>query len=150
MNLVAGGFLLALAALVLAATWDLANLGNGEIGPGFFPALCGALLGVVGMALLALGLREVSAQRVIPSRAHMGTDAWRAAVITASVLLFALVLNSGGMALAVFATVWLSTRAGEVSTRTALMLSAALALVLTAIFIAGMGLHMPALPAFLR
>ncbi|WP_332816018.1 tripartite tricarboxylate transporter TctB family protein [Ramlibacter sp.] len=150
MNMLAGGSLLALAALVLAATWDLAKLGNGEIGPGFFPALCGVLLGVVGLVLLALGLRELPARRDAPGRLRVGSDAWRAAAVTASALLFALLLKSGGLALAVLAAVWLSTRAGEVSHRTALVLSAALALVLTAIFIGGLGLHMPALPVFLR
>ena len=149
MNLIAGGVLLAFSALVFTATADLARVGNGEIGPGFFPTLCAALLAAVGATLVGLGVRDAAMQPADAAQGDKSSDAWRAAVVTAAVLAFAVLLKSGGLAVAVFVAVWLSTRAGEVSHRTALVLSVVLALVLTAIFTVGLRLHMPALPAFL-
>ena len=76
----------------------------------------------------------------------MATDAIRAAAITVSVLLFALLLKTAGLALSTFMVVWVATRAGEIPQRTALVLAAALAVVLTLAFSVGLRLHMPALP----
>lgn len=149
MNVVTGSVLLAFAALVLGATGSLARYADGEIGPGFFPTLCAMLLGALGVLLVAIGLRDRVAQgNPLPGSA--AAEPWRVALITASVVAFALLVKSAGLAVAVFATTWLATRAGALSHRSALVLSLSLAGCFTALFTLGLRLHVPALPVFLQ
>lgn len=150
MSVVAGSFLLVFAAVVLGATADLAKLAAGEIGPGFFPALCGMLLAGVGAVLVGMGLRGTAPSAAAHDRHDGSGDFLRATAVTGSVLLFAVLLKPAGLALALVASIGLSTRAGSMPPRAAAILSIALGLVLTAFFVAGLRLHMPALPAFLR
>jgi hypothetical protein len=150
MNVLTGSLLLAFAALILAATSSLEKYSVADIGPGFFPGLCGLLLAAIGFTLIVSGLRTSAGERAVFDGRGAVSDALRASAITASVLAFALLLKPGGLALAAFSAAWIATRAGEVSHKTALVLSAALAIVLTLLFTVGLRLYMPALPAFLN
>jgi hypothetical protein len=149
-NVVAGSLLLVFAAVVLGATAGLEKLAAGELGPGFFPVLSGMLLAGVGVVLVVTGLRGAAQSSV----AHLGHfesgDFLRAAAITGSVLLFAMLLKPAGLTLTLVASIWLSTRASSMPQRVAAKLCIPLGVLLTAFFVVGLGLPVPALPDFLR
>jgi hypothetical protein len=123
----AGLFFLALGMFFLVSSSGYGMGSLRDIGPGFFPALAGGILAVLGLAVIGRGLVDpVSA----------GGIAWRPLVgVLVPVALFALSLKTVGLALAAFLLVGASmalTR--QVPLRTALPVSILLAAFAVAVF----------------
>ena len=96
----AGLFFLALGLFFLFHSFGYGMGTLRDIGPGFFPALAGGTLAVLGAAVTARGL-------VAPVSA--GTIAWRPLIgVPAPVVLFAVSLKTLGLALAAFLLVGVS------------------------------------------
>ncbi|MEQ1954850.1 tripartite tricarboxylate transporter TctB family protein [Mesorhizobium yinganensis] len=96
----AGLFFLTLGLFFLFHSFGYGMGSLRDIGPGFFPALAGGILAVLGAAVIARGF-------VAPVSA--GTIAWRPLIgALAPVVLFAVSLKTLGLALAAFLLVGVS------------------------------------------
>ncbi len=107
------------------------------MGPGFFPFLLGVLLAVIGLIIFAKGLlARGEVVRTLPL--------WPAILITASLLVFAFLVLTAGLAAAVTAQVVVALRASEHFTwKRALALSAALLIFCYVVFVHFLGISVP-------
>jgi len=142
-EVIAGGLFLSFATLgvVLASDYPLGSAMR--MGAGYFPLLVSAALGVLGVALLLRGLTvRVEAQ------AGGTLFSWRPGLlVSGSILAFAWLLPSPGLALATLLMTVLSglarrqARVGELA-----LLGLALGVFSVLVFAYGLGLNLPVLP----
>lgn len=138
-DLTSGCIFLATAAIfgVAAAGYDLGTLGR--VGPGLFPLILCAILAVLGLAVIAGGLRE--------GAAPMGYFPWRAIIlIVGSPLLFVACMAAGvGLVPAAAVLAFVGSFASHTMTlRRAVLSALGLALVTWLVFILGLGITVPA------
>jgi len=119
--------------------------GNAQrMGPAYFPALLGSLLTLVGLAIVAKGLTSKIRDDV--DKFH-----WRPLLLVlGSVLLFAFALKPLGLVLSMVVLVFVCARGGpEYETKEVAILTAALLVLVLAVFIWGLDLAVPVWPALL-
>jgi len=148
----AAGLLVALlgaAVAVYAATsYDLGTLRR--MGPGMFPMGLGVLMGALGL-ILALGAARRSRTPLALARERIGVEFRSAALATAGVIAFGLLIRPAGLVLAVLAVVIIPAFADRKNRpRSIIVLAVALAVLAVAIFHWLLGLPMPLLPMGLR
>ena len=128
-------------AALIAAT----NLRMGtpmRMGAGFFPFVLTGFLILLGLVIMAWGLRSEEETHV--------RLAWRPLiVIPAAVAVFALLINTAGLALTIAVIVGLSrlARPGHGWTET-ILLALGATVVTAAVFYYGLGMNLPLCPAF--
>lgn len=115
-----------------------------QMGPGFFPLLAGGLIVVFGAVIAARALIAAPTAAPLPGFAAkpvLGT--------LASIVLFGLVIGGGGgLALSVFLLSLAASASGhDFRVLPSIVLAAALAAVSVLIFVVGLRLPMPILPA---
>ena len=148
----AAGVLIALlgaAVAVHAATsYDLGTLRR--MGPGMFPMGLGVLMGALG-AMLALGAARRTAAPLALPRDRIGVAFRSAALATAGVTAFGLLIRPAGLILAVLAVVVIPAFADRKNRPLqVIVLAVLLAALAVAIFSWLLGLPMPLLPTGLR
>ena len=145
----AAGLLIALlggaVAVYAASSYDLGTLRR--MGPGMFPMGLGALMGALGL-ILALGAARRS---LTLARDRVGVEFRSAALATAGVTAFGLLIRPAGLVLAVLAVVIIPAFADRKNQPLSIIvLAVALAVLAVAIFHWLLGLPMPLLPIGLR
>jgi hypothetical protein len=107
------------------------------MGPGLFPFMLGILLTVIGLVIFAKGLlANGDAARNLPL--------WPAILVTASLLIFAVLVLTAGLAVAVTAQVVIALRASEHFTwKRAAALSAGLLIFCYVVFVYFLGISLP-------
>lgn len=148
----AAGLLVALlgaAVAVYAATsYDLGTLRR--MGPGMFPMGLGALMGALGL-ILAVGAARRSRAPLALARERIGVEFRSAALATAGVIAFGLLIRPAGLVLAVLAVVIIPAFADRKNRpRSIIVLAVSLAVLAVAIFHWLLGLPMPLLPMGMR
>jgi hypothetical protein len=132
--------LLGLGAIYQGTSYKIGSLSR--MGPGFFPVALGAVLVLIGL-LIALG-----AKRAVPSgeEKHLPPE-WRGwFCITLSLIAFVALGKYGGLLPASFAVVFISALGDRQNTlKSALLLSAAMAVVSVVVFWWGLQLQFPLL-----
>lgn len=107
----AGGLFLAIAVAFLILSADLDTGSAARMGPGYFPMALSLVLGAIGLAVMAGALR-----RDAPAESLLRWD-WRAlGWVVAAAVLFGLVLRPAGLAVTVFLTVLVASRASPAFT----------------------------------
>ena len=133
------GVLLTLAGSA-AALYALSHYALGTInrmGPGMMPVSLGVILAVFGLAIAIPAIVQPGESMVFRFRPFL--------FLSAAVLAFALVIERFGLVPAVFATTVVATLAEvKLTAVQAALLGAAMALMTWAIFLAGLGLTIPA------
>jgi len=131
----AGIAFMASGGAFLAASRHFAMGTAADIGPGYFPAIVAALLALVG-AGLAIGGLAVDGPRIEPMR-------WRPAIFVLGALVaFGLVIERGGMVLAIVALVLVAAAAGgRFRPLHSAILAAALVAIAVAVFRLGLGMQ---------
>jgi putative tricarboxylic transport membrane protein len=130
------------AFLVLARDYQLGSARR--MGPAYFPVVLSLILITIGLATMTRALLVAAP----PIRDFAGKSL---ALVTASVVLFGLIVQGAGLAVATAALVLASAPASR-SFRLfpTLLLALALALFCTLVFATGLGLPFPALGPWLR
>lgn len=142
-DVISGLLFIALGALFGWQTQDLPMGTAVRMGPGYFPLVLSGLLALLGLIVLANGLR-------FPGERPSGI-AWRALIIlTFSVVFFGFAVRPLGflpaLAISVFASALASTKFRLL---TALAITAVMTLFAWAVFIKGLGLPLPLLGPWL-
>lgn len=132
-----GGVLLTMAGLFFALY--ARNYGFGEaarMGPGYFPAILGWLLAVLGVLIALPAIRRVGDGAVVR---------WKnLAMVIAAVLFFAFALPVAGLVVTVAGTVLLGSLAdNDITWRARLILAAIVPLLMVAVFVWGLGMNLP-------
>jgi hypothetical protein len=130
----AGVAFMASGGAFLIASRQFAMGTPADIGPGFFPAMVAGLLVLVGV-FLAFGALAVDGPRIEPMRFRP------VALIIAALVAFGLIIDKGGLILAVAALVLVSSAAGG-KFRPLQSVVIALALIALAILVFRLGLGM--------
>ena len=127
-------------AILIARDYRFGSALN--MGPGFFPTALGVVLIAFGVCIMIVGL--------VTNEKIQGHLSFRAMIILAiSLVLFGILMETAGFVPAMFTLVFLSAFAGrEFRLAEALVLSAALTLVTTAVFTWGLGLPYPLIRGF--
>lgn len=141
---VLSGLLFIVLALLFA--WQTQELPMGSavrMGPGYFPLVLSALLGLLGLAVMINGLRF---DGDMPS-----SIAWRALfVITAAVVFFGFAVRPLGFLPALGVAVFISTLGSRLfRLSTAIIITAVMVVFAWAVFIKGLGLPLPLLGPWL-
>ena len=137
-NFIVGLVFIALALLFGISASRLALGTPGQMGPGYFPLMLSVALGVIGIAVLVIGLRK-------PGERPSGTNLRGIVLVTAAVVVFALAIRPLGLVTAVIASSMLFSLAGrEFRPVSAIVASLVLAFGSWAVFI--FGLRMPWTP----
>jgi hypothetical protein len=142
-DLFAGLMFMAFAAWGFAASAELDGGSSGEMGPGYFPRLVSGILMALGLGIAVLGVLS-------PPAAPLGTWKLRPIVmVSLAALAFTLLLQKGGIVLAISTAVLIGVFAGE---RPKLLpfiaLTATLVFASIALFIWGIGIPLPIWPSF--
>ena len=113
-----------------------------NMGPGYFPTLLGAILVLFGVYVTVIGIRK--------RESIQGNCSPRALILlSASLVLFAVMIRHAGFIPAVAILVFVTAAAGkQCSMVEALILTVALTLFSTALFIWGLGLPYPLIKGF--
>ena len=135
---VVAGFALTLSGLA-SALYAMSSYSMGTItrmGPGMMPVLLGLILAVFGLAIAIPAFFQKGEGVIFRTRALI--------FLSASVLCFALMIETFGMLPSVFATTVVATLAEtKISLVRAVILGASMALLTWAVFIAGLRLNIP-------
>jgi len=116
-----------------------------KMGPGYFPFVLGCLLAFLGLVLVVRSL-AFAAQGAGVERIHFKPMT----LILGSIAAFALLLNAGGLAVALLALVVISSLAGEkFDPKESVLVAAILIVASWLLFVRGLGLQFPMWPAFL-
>lgn len=143
-DLLAGCLFLAfgLAFLLLAQDYQLGTARR--MGPAYFPI-------VLSLILIAIGLATMARALLVAGPPIRGFAARPLALVTASVVLFGLLMQGAGLAIATAALVLASAAASRrFRLLPTLLLALALAAFCTLVFVSGLGLPFPALGSWLR
>jgi hypothetical protein len=149
-DLCVGAVLLAFGGFVVAVSRTYAIGTAAKMGPGFFPLMVGALIAVLGLALTARALAARRAGQGERAAFHPGP----LLVLVAGLVVFALLAEDGGMALAIAALVAVSACAGgprawgKVRWRETMALAVALSALSVGLFVTALGLPLRVWPAF--
>lgn len=143
-DFLSGFLLIAISCLVATGIRDLEWNSIMGVGPGYFPGVAAIVLFVLGTGLCGSSL--VGRQsNVIDLRNGIGP----ALYVVGSVLLFALMLNSAGLVIAVSVAAFVASAASRgMSLRTRAILAAALAGFAALIFHIALSLPMPLWPGW--
>ena len=118
---------------------------SSRLGPGFFPLALAAILFAIG-SVVALRACATGAERIKVGRIHFKN----AALILGAVAIFAVSLRHIGVLLSITLLVFIASQASsEMRLRQSLALTAGLVAVTYVVFVLGLGLQLPLLPAFL-
>ena len=117
-----------------------------RMGPAYFPTMLGGLLALIGFVVALTGLgREAPDGKV--EKFHFYEIAW----VLGAVVVFGLLLRPAGVIVAMFALVVISSYAShEFHWKEAIVLSIVMAAITWVVFIYGLKLTIPVLPAFLE
>jgi ABC-type anion transport system duplicated permease subunit len=117
-----------------------------KMGPGYFPFWLGVLMTLLGLLVLLKSLRASAAIEKIPK------FNWRIILqITGAVVLYGLLLPRAGFLIAVVVLVFLAAGASKEFTWKGTALNAAFLVTFTySVFVVGLKLQFPLLPAFLQ
>jgi putative tricarboxylic transport membrane protein len=143
-DLLAGGLFLVfgLAFLVTAQDYQLGSARR--MGPAYFPVVLSLVLIVIGLVTVARAFLVAG----LPIRDVAGKAL---AVVTASVVLFGLIVQGAGLAIAVIVLVLVAAFASrDFRPLPIILLALALAAFCVLAFVAGLGLPFPALGSWLR
>lgn len=144
-NFFAGGIFIALGAYFSLESLNY-ELGSPiRMGPGYMPLVLGGLLAALGLAIVIAGLRK--------PEEHVGDPpSWRAiGLITVAIVFFGVCIRGLGFVPTVFVTGLLTASASSKSSfLAAVLISAALTLLSTLIFVIGLRLQVPMLGPWLR
>ncbi|HEX5640600.1 MAG TPA: tripartite tricarboxylate transporter TctB family protein [Burkholderiaceae bacterium] len=128
-----------------ARQYDLGTAAR--MGPAYFPTMLGLLLILIGAAISFKAFRS-------PDDAHGAVDRFHfkpLVLVLGAVVAFALLLRPGGLIVALLALIIISSLgSGEFRLKEILPLAIGLCLLVLAVFIWGLGLTIPVLPAFLQ
>jgi hypothetical protein len=129
-----------------ARQYDLGTAAR--MGPAYFPTVLGLLLVFIGAAVSFKGLRTEAEE------GHGAVDRFHfkpLILVLGAVVAFALLLRPGGLIVALLALIFISSLgSGEFRPKEILPLAVGLCLLVLAVFIWGLGLTIPVLPAFLQ
>jgi putative tricarboxylic transport membrane protein len=142
-DLLAGCLFLAfgIAFLILAQELELGSARR--MGPGYFPV-------VLSLVLMAIGLATVVRSFIVPGLPIRDIAGKALLLVTASILLFGLLIERAGLGLAVAALVLAAAPASRNSRPlAALLLAAGLGAFCILVFIKGLGLPFPMLGSWL-
>jgi hypothetical protein len=132
-----------LAFIVFSRRYDMGTAAR--MGPAYFPTVLGGLLLLLGVGVSIKGLTAKTEDgRVAPF--HFKP----LILVLGAVVAFGLLLRPAGLMVALAALVFISSLGSEeFRLRDVLLLTVALALLVLAVFIWGLGLTVPVLPAFM-
>ena len=135
-DLWAGVAFLASGGAFLVASQRFAMGTAADIGPGFFPAVVAGLLVLVGAGLV-IGALAMEGPRIEPVRLRP------AALVIAALAAFGLLIERGGLVIAVAALVLIASAAGgRLRPLQSVLLAAALIAIAIAVFRLGLGIQM--------
>lgn len=119
-----------------------------RMGPAYFPTALGGLLALLGLFIALRAVTTTTEKDGGPvGRFHFKP----LALVLGGIVAFALLLRPLGLVVAIVALVIIaSLGSGEFRAREIVPLAAGLALLVLAVFIFGLGLTIPVLPAFLQ
>jgi len=143
-DLLAGLLFLALglAFLLIAQNYQLGSARR--MGPAYFPV-------VLSLVLIVIGLATMTRACLVPGPPLHAPAGKALALVTASIVLFGLLVQGAGLAIAVAALVGLSATASRrFRPLPTLVLALALAAFCILVFVKGLGLPFPALGFWLR
>lgn len=135
-DITAGAILLAAGLFFVLYALATLKLGSfAKMGPGMFPVLVGAALGLIGAAQIIVALRPVAPRNVEPVE-------WRAlAVVATAMFVFAGVIGWFGLIPAIFAMVLIAQLASHrITLRASALLAAGLSVAAWVIFVKALGL----------
>jgi Tripartite tricarboxylate transporter TctB family len=129
-----------------ARQYDLGTASR--MGPGYFPTMLGLLLVAIGALVAFKGLRTES------DEGHGRVDKFHFKplfLVLGAVVAFGLLLRPAGLIVALLALIFISSLgSGEFKLKEILPLAIGLCLLVLAVFIWGLGLTIPVLPAFMQ
>jgi hypothetical protein len=118
-----------------------------RMGPAYFPTLLGLLLLLLGAAISFKAFRSAEDIQGAVDRFHFKP----LILVLGAVVAFALLLRPGGLIVALVALIVISSLgSGEFKLKEVLPLAIGLCLLVLVVFIWGLGLTIPVLPAFLQ
>jgi hypothetical protein len=142
-DILAGLLCLAAGLGALSEAWAYSIGSLHQVGPGFYPAILGGLLALVGVLITGsalVGKTSAEAGEALPDRPD-----WRGwACITAGVLVFIGLAWTSGLAPAIFGAVFVSALGDRAATlRGSLLLALGMAIAGTMLFGYLLGINMP-------
>ena len=130
--------------VVFARSYEMGSAQR--MGPAFFPTILGALLVVLGLVILLKGLGHSEDEHKV-EKFHFGPLAW----VLGSVTVFGLTLRWTGILVSMFLLVVISSMGShEMKWKEVIALSIGMALLTYLVFIVGLQMTIPVLPAFLN
>ena len=128
---------------VLATRYDFGTAQR--MGPAYFPTVLGGLLALIGVLVALTGLGRAGESGKI-EKFHFGELAW----VLGAVLIYAVILRWAGVLVSMFALIVISSFAShEFRWKEATIVSIVMAVITYVVFIMGLKLTIPVLPAFL-
>ena len=116
------------------------------MGPAYFPTVLGGLLALVGVLVALTGLGRAAEGGKV-ERFHFAELAW----VLGAVVVYAAILRWAGLLVSMFALVVISSFAShEFRWKEAIVLSIVMAVITYVVFIMGLKLTIPVLPAFIE
>ena len=129
---------------VFAARYDFGTAQR--MGPAYFPSVLGGLLALVGVLVALTGLRRDGEGGKV-EKFHFAELTW----VLGAVVLYAVILRWAGVMVSMFALIVISSFAShEFRWKEAIILSLVMAVITYVVFIMGLKLTIPVLPAFLE
>ena len=138
MFIVFGGFFAA-----FAQSYDMGTAQR--MGPAFFPTILGGLLVVLGIIIVMKGFGHSEEDHKV-DKFHFGPLAW----VLGSVILFGITLRWTGILISMFLLVTVSSMGShEMKWKEVIALSICMAILTYLVFIVGLKMTIPVLPAFM-
>lgn len=133
-----------LGFVVFARSYDMGTAAR--MGPAFFPMVLGGLLFAIGVIVAIKGLSARAEEHRV-DKFHFKP----LLLVLGAVVAFGLLLRPAGMLVALTTLVFVSSLGGdEFRLRDVLLLTVGLAVLVLAVFIYGLGMTIPVLPAFMQ
>jgi putative tricarboxylic transport membrane protein len=133
-----------LGFVVVARSYDMGTAAR--MGPAFFPTMLGGLLFVLGVIVTITGLAPGAEEHRV-DKFHFKP----LALVLGAVVAFGLLLRPAGMLVALATLVFVSSLGGDqFRLRDVLLLTVGLAALVLAVFLYGLGMTIPVLPAFMQ
>lgn len=117
-----------------------------RMGPAYFPTVLGGLLALIGVLVALTGLGRAGEGGKV-EKFHFAELAW----VLGAVLIYAVILRWAGVLVSMFALIVISSFAShEFRWKEVIILSIVMAVITYVVFILGLKLTIPVLPAFLE
>jgi uncharacterized membrane protein HdeD (DUF308 family) len=141
------GVMFAVVGVGFAAFAQEYEMGTGQrMGPAFFPTVLGILLAVLGVIIGLQGLTAEGHEGKI-EKFHFDIIGW----ILGAIVVFGLLLRPAGLVVALLALILISAYAShEFKLKDTVILTVGLIVLVLAVFIWGLKLTIPVLPAFMQ